>query len=145
MLRNTLARSYIHGVASAFPTNRVGLFFFFTRVKKSPDPELFISPTLARALPRQLYVRNCGQLRTRHPVPSFLPQPFASPPCHLSPNCLYGCRARLLLNAHFLRVASLFFTSASFVRFDTLYLESHLHHYDISGGQVRTATYRRVF
>jgi len=44
--------------------------------------------------------------------------------------------AGLFFNEHFLRSASLFLPLR---RVSTLYLESHLHHYDISGGQVRTA------
>lgn len=47
----------------------------------------------------------------------------------------------LFSNEHFLRCAPLFLPSR---QVSTLYLESHLYHYDISGGQVRTATYQRI-
>lgn len=145
MLRNALTPSYIHdvGVAQVFDKLLIESYFFSSASSRSIY--------LVNPCARHLHLRNYEQLKIicrafRATLILLWEFPFV---CLLF---LFYCLPYLRLfvrtsrscsfNEHFLRAASLFLPSRWV---STLYLESHLHHYDISGGQMRTATYQRIF
>lgn len=141
MSRNTLIPFYIHDIAQvsdktaqSYPLSRSVPNYLFRR----PFPHAYHQANYM-----------CVITAIQNPPPFTFPsQPFCISLSLFSLSffflslslCLYV--AGLFFNEHFLRSASLFLPSR---RVSTLYLESHLHHYDISGGQVRTATYQRIF